>query len=136
MKVLSTTAVFDLTETLSVFKRLTIILLLLITFAAVALAQGTSSPVSISFDFRNGFLGWEAGFADYPPATDKDGVYELKAEIRSLPPELGVSGTGFYVHFANHSDDLFMFMKRRLDSADGIVAGQTYQVTFTLVFPS
>ncbi len=135
MKVLRRT-VFDSTETLGVFKRLAIILLVVIGFAPVALAQGTPSPMSISFDFRNGSLGWEAGFADYPPATDKNDLYELRAEIRSLPPELGVNGTGFYIQGNNRSDDLFMFLKRRLDSADGIVAGQTYQITFTLVFAS
>ena len=53
-----------------------------------------------------------------------------------MPAELGTSGTGFYTQGNNHSDDLFMFMKRRLDSSDGIVAGQTYQITFTLVFAS
>ncbi|MGI9168112.1 MAG: hypothetical protein ACR2G5_17315 [Pyrinomonadaceae bacterium] len=99
-------------------------------------AQENASPVSKSFDFRNGALGWRAGFADYPPATNKDGFYQLLAEIRSLPPELGINGTGLYIQGSNHSDDLFMFMKRRLDTADGIVAGQTYQVTFTLVFAS
>jgi len=136
MKVLRIRAIFDLLGTLTVFKRL-ISLLALISFAPVTLAvQGSSAPVSISFDFRNGALGWQAGFADYPPATDKNGFYELLAEVRTLPPELGVNGTGFYVQGNNHSDDLFMFMKRRLDAADGIVAGQTYQITFTLVFAS
>jgi len=92
--------------------------------------------VSISFDFRNGALGWQADFADYPPTTNKNGFYELLAEVRTLPPELGINGTGFYIQGNNHSDDLFMFMKRRLNSADGIVAGQTYQISFTLVFAS
>jgi hypothetical protein len=136
MKVLGAKVVFDLLETLALFKRLIIILFGLIALTPVTLAQGTPSPVSVSFDFRNGALGWQTGFADYPPATDKDGLYELKAEIRSLPPELGVNGTGFYIQGHNRSDDLFMFMKRRLDAADGIVAGQTYQITFTLLFAS
>jgi hypothetical protein len=135
MKVLSTRTVFDLRNTFIVFSRLIVVVLALVNFTPFILAQGTPSPVSISFDFRNGSLGWEAGFADYPPATD-NGFYQLKAEIRTLPPELGVNGTGFYVQGNNHSDDLFMFMKRRLDSADGIVAGQTYQITFTLIFAS
>jgi hypothetical protein len=99
-------------------------------------AQSGAQPVSKSFDFRNGALGWQAGFADYAPASDKDGFYQLRAEIKSLPPELGVTGTGFYLQGDNHSDDLFMFLKRRLDGNDGIVAGQTYQVTFTLKFAS
>ena len=135
MKGLSTGTVSDLLATLIVFKHLIIILLVVLTFIATAFAQGTPSPVSVSFDFRNGSLGWEAGFADYPPATD-NGSYQLKSEIRSLPPELGVNGTGFYIQGNNHSDDLFMFLKRRLNSADGIVAGQAYQVNFTLVFAS
>ena len=99
-------------------------------------AQQTPAPVSVSFDFRDGSLGWEADFADYPPATNKNDLYELRADIRSLPPELGVSGNGFYIQGASRSDDLFMFIKRRLDSSNGIVAGQTYQVNFTLVFAS
>ena len=109
--------------------------LILLTFNSVALAQPAPS-VTKSFDFRNGTLGWQAGFSDYPPADDRNGFYELLADIRSLPPELGTSGTGFYVQGDNHSDDLFMFLKRRLDTADGIVAGQTYQITFTLTFAS
>jgi hypothetical protein len=136
MKVLRAKACFDVLHVLRMLKHLSVALLALIYLPHVAVAQGTPSPVTISFDFRQGSLGWEAGFADYPPATDKDGFYELKAGIRSLPPELGVSGTGFYISGNNHSDDLFMFMKRRLDSADGIVAGQAYQVSFTIVFAS
>ncbi len=122
--------------TLKLFRRPAITLLVLLTFASIALAQGTPAPMSVSFDFSNGTMGWEAGFADYPPSTDKNDLYELRAEVRSLPPELGVSGTGFYLQGHNRSDDLFMFMKSRLNSADGIVAGQTYQLTFTLVFAS
>src|ERR1043165_7257285 len=67
--------------------------LILVSLNSVAIAQGGASSVTKSFDFRNGALGWQAGLADYPPATDKDGFYELKAEIRALPPEIG-SGTG------------------------------------------
>jgi len=50
-----------------------------VAFADVALAQGTPAPITVSYDFRNGAQGWQASFADYPPATD-NGFYELKAE--------------------------------------------------------
>jgi hypothetical protein len=113
-----------------------IALVILTILSSTVSAQESASPVSKSFDFRNGALGWQAGFARYAPATDKDGFYQLLAEVRSLPSELGINGTGFYIQGNNHSDDLFMFMKRRLDPADGIVAGQAYQVNFTLVFAS
>ena len=107
-------------------------LLTLLACTTPAFAQQT---ISVSFDFRNGSQGWEAGFADYPPATD-NGQYQLQAEIRSLPPELGITGTGFYIQGANASDDLFMFLKRRLSSVDGVSAGQTYQINYSLVFAS
>lgn len=136
MEVLSTRTGFNLLQTLGAFRRLTIILVALTSFTPVALAQGTPPPVSVSFDFRNGALGWQAGFARYPPATDKDGFYQLLAEIRSLPADLGVNGTGFFIQGNNHSDALVMFMKRRLNSEDGVVGGQTYQVNFTIVFAS
>ena len=135
-KVLRTKSGVEALEVLRVLSRLTITLLALILLPHAAIAQGTPSPVSISFDFRQGSLGWEAGFADYPPATDTPGLYNLTAEMRSLPAELNVSGTGFYIRGDNRSDDLFMFLKRRLDSSDGIVAGQTYQVSMTIVFAS
>jgi len=115
---------------------LAVCVILTTTFSSAVSAQENASPISKSFDFRNGALGWQADFADYPPATDRDDLYELRAEMRSLPPELGVSGTGFYFQGHNRSDDLFMFMKRRLNSGDGIVAGQAYQINFTLIFAS
>jgi len=136
MSLLSPRNVFDSRQTLFVFRRLTVTLAVFISFTISCFAQGTPTTISVSFDFRNGALGWQAGFADYPPTTDKNGFYQLLAEVRTLPPELGVNGTGLYIQGNNHSDDLFMFIKRRLNSDDGIVAGQTYQITYTLVFAS
>src|SRR5262249_35996929 len=91
--------------------------------------------ISINFDFRQGALGWRAGFADYSTFTNPD-TFEFRAEIRSLPPELQPKGTGFYIQGHNRSDDLFMFLKRKLGPTDGVVAGQKYQVYFTIVFGS
>ena len=134
MEILRTKIKFDLWRPFRLLMLVVTVGLGLVPYTPATLAQGT--PVSVSFDFRDGSLGWEAGFADYPPDTDKNDFFELRAEIRSLPPELGISGNGFYIHGANHSDDLFMFIKRRLNSSDGIVAGQTYRVNFTIVFAS
>ena len=103
---------------------------ILATLSSAARAQ-SPFPVSASFDFRNGALGWQAGCASCAP-TDR---VKLLAEIRSLPPELG-NGTGFYIQGFNYSDGLFMYLKRRLNSADGIVAGQTYRINFTIIFAS
>lgn len=118
--------------------RLLLSALLLSNFPAQARAQ-SATAASFNFDFRNGAQGWQAGFADYPPSTDLGPApagYGLEADVRNLPPEIAGGGTGFYIQGNNHSDDLFMFLKRRLDASDGIVAGQAYEVTYTVVMAS
>ena len=111
-----------------------IVACLVLLGALLAPHQAQTPPVQLDFDFRSGALDWQAGFADLP-ATNT-GFYDLQSGIRLLPPELGVSGTGFYIQGINHSDDLFMFLKRRLTVADGIVAGQKYRARYAIDFAS
>jgi hypothetical protein len=91
------------------------------------------SSVRLEFDFRQGAQGWEAGFAEYAP--EMQGMM-FEAGIRPLPSELGINGTGYYLQGINHSDDLFMFLKRRLGIDDGMVPNQEYLLRFTIVFAS
>ena len=60
----------------------------------------------------------------------------LEGEIRPLPSELGINGTGYYLQGMNHSDDLFMFLDRRLGTDDGVVPDQEYRVMFTIILAS
>ena len=90
-------------------------------------------PVQLSFDFRDGVQGWQAGFADYPVVDRPD--YEFEAELRQLPEEVG-EGTGFWLHSHNSCDDIFMILKRRLGPEDGIAANQEYRARFTIRFAS
>ncbi|MGH9456892.1 MAG: hypothetical protein ACRD2J_04555 [Thermoanaerobaculia bacterium] len=92
-----------------------------------------AATITVRDDFRFGPLGWEAGFADYAPVN---GGMELLAGIRPLPPEIAPAANGFYVQGHNRSDDLFMFLHKRLRSADGIRAGQRYEATFRIVLDS
>ncbi len=92
-----------------------------------------SSSLHLDFDFRDGAQDWEAGFAEYSP--EMEGMM-LEAGIRPLPSELGINGTGYYLQGMNHSDDLLMFLKRRLGTEDGVVPGQEYRVAFTVVLAS
>ncbi len=94
---------------------------------------GISSSIRLESDFREGAQGWEAGFSEYSPQM-RDMMFE--AGMRPLPSELGINGTGYYVQGTNHSDDLFMFVKRRLGTDKGLVPGQEYRVIFTIVFAS
>jgi hypothetical protein len=92
------------------------------------------SAVTRTFDFRTGDAqGWVAGFTDWP--GDDPIAYQLDSGIRPLPAEIG-PGSGFMIQGLNGSDDLFMFLKRRLTTADGIVPGQAYRVRFEIDFGS
>jgi hypothetical protein len=98
-----------------------------------AVLTAISSSTRLEFDFRQDAQGWEAGFAEYGPEMED---MMLEAGIRPLPSELGIEGTGYYIQGMNHSDDLFMFLKRRLGTDDGVVPGQEYRIKFTIVFAS
>ena len=114
-------------------KNLLIAVVVVVGLIIYGVVTTISSSVRLEFDFRDGAQGWEAGFAEYAPEMED---MMLEAEIGSLPSELGINGTGYYVQGTNHSDDLFMFLKRRLGPDDGIAPGQEYRVMFTIVFAS
>ena len=114
-------------------KNLLIAVVVVVGLIIYGVVTTISSSVALEFDFRDGAQGWEGGFAEYAPEMED---MMLEAEIRSLPSELGINGTGYYVQGTNHSDDLFMFLKRRLGPDDGIAPGQEYRVMFTIVFAS
>lgn len=91
------------------------------------------NAVAITHDFNQGAQGWASGFSDWPGSDPA--FYELDSGIRPLPAELG-AGNGFMIQGNNHSDDLFMFLKRQLTTADGIVPNQFYRLRFTIRFGS
>ena len=95
---------------------------------AVAPAPSAPPQLTYAFDFANGALGWEADFSDYSRLTTG---LALAADVRLLPAEIG-STTAFYLAGMNRSDDLFMFLRRRLTTADGILPGRSYVATFRI----
>lgn len=99
-------------------------------------ASGVTPVIEITDDFRHGQRGWEAGFADYSPANDANGLMELESGLRTLPSELAINGTGYLLSGHNRSDDLFMFIAKKLGPADGIRPNQAYEASFTIVFAS
>jgi len=96
--------------------------------AAIAAPARAEAPAAsaaartYSYDFSSSAQGWTAAFADY---YEINGDMELDSGVRRLPTG---SGNGFYMQGHNRSDDLFMFLKRRLGPQDGIVAGRRYSV--------
>lgn len=103
---------------------------LLLTATALLLTGcQTSDPQTLqkSFAFADGAEGWTADISDYSEGNLD--TLEFESGIRDLPEELG-EGTGYYVKSMNRSDDAFMFIKRRLTAADGVVAGTTYRIAY------
>lgn len=86
-------------------------------------------PISFTFEFKNDVEGWEAGFADYPVGDDE--FYELSFEHAILPEPLNTNEGVLKISGNNHSDDLFMYVKKNID---GLEANTTYEVDLEVEF--
>lgn len=87
----------------------------------------------VTYDFRTGANGWQAGFADYPPGQEK--FYELQSALRELP-DVAPTRPSYFISGNNHSDDLYMFLKKQLTARDGIKPNTTYSLKFKVVVAS
>lgn len=110
------------------------VILLSLPAAGCGLLDLIGNERVLSFDFRNDLQGWEAGVADYPLVQQNN--LQFQAALRDLPDELGIEGSGFRVQSFNTPDDLFTFIKRRLTVLDGIRAGETYLVSYSILLAS
>jgi cyclophilin family peptidyl-prolyl cis-trans isomerase len=101
----------------------------LVRFQSVrALPAGT---VLREFDFSSGDQGFVSGFADLPASYDP-ALYNLVADHRNLPAELG-GGEGLFISGVNRSDDLWMFWKKKLT---GLQPNTEYQVVLDIEMAS
>ena len=106
--------------------------LAVLLLACVACGESTPagpSAAAFEFDFAQSDFGWVAGFADYPPGDEA--FYELESGHRLLPAPLDGSRLGLFISGNNHSDDLFMFWKKRVV---GLRPGETYGARLTVEF--
>ena len=85
--------------------------------------ESRSDPVEFDFSFETDADGWVVDFADLPEDYDQS-IYELDGGHRALPDRL--DGAGIYVQGHNRSDDLFMYLKRRVD---GLTPAASYTVS-------
>ncbi|MFI5493593.1 hypothetical protein [Actinoplanes sp. NPDC051859] len=105
---------------------------------AATAADTTAAPRSktFSYNFAQGQQGWVADYADYS-AEYSDAkfheFFETDHGIRRMPAGTA-TGTGYYIQGNNHSDDLFMYLRKKLTKADGIIPGKTYTVKSSVTF--
>ncbi len=68
---------------------------------------------SYGFDFSQSQDNWLVDFTDYPAYTDPSS-YELEFAYTDRPANLGTNKKSMMLSGNNHSDDLFMFMKKKI----------------------
>lgn len=110
-----------------------------ILFAFLILLGGCSidddpsaSIFTASFDFSESLDDWQADFAELPAGEDDSAFYELRYAYTNLPQNLG-SKKALMLSGNNHSDDLFMFIKRKIT---GLVPNTTYTLVFEVQLAS
>ena len=107
-------------------------ILLIISFGCSIDDDPSVSVFTASFDFSESLDGWEADFVDLPAGENDSAFYELKYAYTPLPQNLG-SKKSFMLSGNNHSDDLFMFIKRKVS---GLVPNTTYTLVFEVELAS
>lgn len=91
----------------------------------------TMMPMEYNYDFESGLEQWIPNFADYPVGDSIS--YELLADHTMLPDPLDDTEGAIKISGKNMSDDLFMFMKKKVS---GLVPNTTYSVWFNVTFAS
>lgn len=82
----------------------------------------------IAFDFSQGAEGWVGDFTDFP--VGGEAFYELAWGWENLPSS---DQKGLYISGNNHSDDLFMFLRRQID---GLEPNCDYTLHISIVLES
>jgi hypothetical protein len=100
--------------------------LCLLVLMLVGCDRDNGGEFEFTCHFDNDAEGWITGFADLPADYEEE-LYQLDSGHRKLPS--GLEGSGIFIQGHNRSDDLFMFLKRKVD---GLKPKTAHQVTFMI----
>jgi hypothetical protein len=101
-----------------------------VTFAALTSLEAQTGRWE--FDFAASDHGFLAGFADYPSRDFDPALYDLVADRRARPANLG-GAPALFIGGSNRSDDLFMFWKKRIT---GLPPETAVRLTMEIEFAS
>ena len=90
-------------------------------------------PTEYIYNFQEDSEDWTAGFADYPNEPNVEDFYELEFSHSMLPSPLRITDGALKQAGNNHSDDLFMFVKKKITE---LVPFRTYNVSMEIEFAS
>ncbi|HLU90168.1 MAG TPA: hypothetical protein VKZ51_10080 [Cyclobacteriaceae bacterium] len=93
--------------------------------------EPTPDIIEMNYTFEANEEGWIGGFADLP--VEGQDIYELDISHSPLPEETDATGNSIRIQGHNRSDDLFMFLKKKLT---GLSPSTTYQVIFDIEMAS
>ncbi len=83
----------------------------------------------IDHNFNSSTTDWIGGFADYPEGVEEDWGFSVAHAF--LPAPLDTTKKGVRISGSNHSDDLFMYLTRKVSQ---LRPNQTYKGTFDVEF--
>jgi hypothetical protein len=89
------------------------------------------NPINYTYTFDTDAQSWQGDFADYP-ITDSI-FYELAFSYSTLPQPLDIYKGSLKITGNNHSDDLFMFIKRQIT---GLKPNTNYNIRFNIQMAS
>jgi hypothetical protein len=103
---------------------------LLILLTTLFLTEKVRSQTFL-FDFSAGYQGWTGDFADYPI---EDSLFmELEFNRSALPSPLDTGKYALMISGNNHSDDLFMFIRRKIT---GLMPNKIYKLLIEIELAS
>lgn len=86
-----------------------------------------------SFDFSKEKGDWVVDFSDFPVSPTDSIDYELATAYTDRPENLGANLKSIMISGNNHSDDLFMFMKKKIT---GLSPNTDYAIVFEIELAS
>lgn len=93
--------------------------------------QPTDDRITYSYEFSSGTEGWSGDFADYPAGDEE--IMELEFGHSPLPDPLDNTEGSLRLSGRNHSDDLFMFVKKQVT---GLNPNKEYRLDFRVEIAS
>lgn len=84
-----------------------------------------SALFEFNYNFATNANGWTGDFADYP--VGEEAFYELSFSHDTLPAPLDKTKKALKINGNNHSDDLFLFTKKKLT---GLTPNTEYTIYF------